>query len=172
VLKLGQGLGYYSRARNLHRAAQELVNRYGGRFPNSAEAFQALPGVGPYTAGAVYSIAFGQPVPAVDGNVQRVMARYLGIREEVQTAAARRVIHAAVTEWLHQAPPPEVTQAIMELGSLVCTPQVWRCDACPLEARCVARRDGLQAELPVRRRRPDRALARAGGPYTAGTAPG
>jgi A/G-specific adenine glycosylase len=151
VLKLWQGLGYYSRARNLHKAAQVVMSEYGGRIPDELEAFRALPGVGPYTAGAVFSIAHNQPVPAVDGNVLRVMARFLGIHEPVERAGVRRQITDVVADWLHQEEPRLLTQALMELGALVCTPRTANCDACPLQPACRAYATSAVDQLPVRK---------------------
>ncbi|GGJ05730.1 adenine DNA glycosylase [Alicyclobacillus cellulosilyticus] len=150
VLKLWQGLGYYRRARHLHRAAQAVVADYGGAFPPSPAAIARLPGVGPYTVGAVCSIAWDLPVPAVDGNVLRVMARYLALAEPVDRAPVKRRIADEVRVWLACARPSELTQALMELGAVVCTPRSPRCGECPLAPTCAARVQGRAEELPVR----------------------
>lgn len=154
VAKLWQGLGYYARARNLHRAAQQVVSKFGGVIPSNPEDFSSLPGVGPYTAGAVLSIAFGQPTPAVDGNVLRVMARFLGIADPVRQPAVKRRIEAVLQAWLEQDNPRVVTQAVMELGATVCVPTRPDCGACPLLAGCAARAAGRQTELPVKSPKP------------------
>ncbi|MCL6626743.1 MAG: A/G-specific adenine glycosylase [Alicyclobacillus shizuokensis] len=150
VLKMWQGLGYYSRARNLHRAARLVVARYGGRIPDDEESLSELPGVGPYTRGAVLSIAFDQPVPAVDGNVLRVMARFLGIDDPIQSPAVKRQVHSVVAGWLAETRPSQLTQALMELGALVCVPRQPRCTDCPLQDECTAFRTHRTQELPVR----------------------
>ena len=139
VLKMWAGLGYYSRARNLHRAAKSIVAA--GSFPSDPESLAALPGVGPYTAGAVASIAFEVPVPAVDGNVERVISRAFGIELDVRSAAGRAAIASEVRRLLVGARPSEVTQAIMELGATVCSPRKPRCDRCPWGASCASTAD-------------------------------
>ncbi|MBX5435712.1 MAG: A/G-specific adenine glycosylase [Alicyclobacillaceae bacterium] len=154
VLKLWQGLGYYTRARNLHRAAQQVVREHGGVIPDNPESFARLPGVGPYTCGAVMSIAFGRPEPAVDGNVLRVMARCLGVMDPVDSVTARRRVGQAVRAMMEEAAPGALTQALMELGALVCVPRTPRCAECPLADCCYARRAGLTGQLPVRRAKP------------------
>jgi A/G-specific adenine glycosylase len=156
VLKHWQGLGYYSRARNLHRAAQQVVSLHGGRIPEKLEDFRALPGVGPYTAGAVFSIAYNQPVPAVDGNVLRVVTRFLGIFHPIETAAARQAVTAHVAKWLQEEQPRYLTQALMELGATVCVPKSAKCSECPLADTCFARAENVVEQLPVRKQKADR----------------
>jgi A/G-specific adenine glycosylase len=148
VLALWEGLGYYSRARNLHRTAKELAERYDGRVPEDPEALRSLPGVGPYTAGAVASIAFGVPVPAVDGNVRRVLARLLD--EPRPTPSALEGWAATLVD---PDRPGEFNQALMELGSLVCRPRSPRCDRCPVAGYCASRAAGTVLERPAPRRR-------------------
>jgi A/G-specific adenine glycosylase len=153
VLGVWAGLGYYSRARHLREAAQVVADEYGGELPDDAERLRQLPGFGRYTAGAVASIAFDRPEPAVDGNVARVLARLLGIREDVKRAdvAARLWRRAAV---LARGPHPgQLNQALMELGATVCTPRAPRCLACPLSRHCDAYRRGDADRLPVRAKR-------------------
>ncbi|MCL6516841.1 MAG: A/G-specific adenine glycosylase [Alicyclobacillus sp.] len=150
VLKCWQGLGYYSRARNLHRAARLVVERHGGRIPDDPRAFLALPGVGAYTAGAVMSIAFHRPIPAVDGNVLRVVARLENLCDPVDHPTVRRRIERLVEGWLQQAEPAVFTQALMELGAVVCTPRSPRCGACPVRSACRAHRAGTAEDLPKR----------------------
>ncbi|MBR4424379.1 MAG: A/G-specific adenine glycosylase [Oscillospiraceae bacterium] len=155
--KLWEGLGYYSRVRNLHRAAEEIVERHGGVFPSDYAAIRALPGVGDYTAGAVASICFEQPTPAVDGNVLRVLSRLTGDRRCVDAASTRR----AWREGLAAVYPPghcgDFTQALMELGATVCLPNgAPACAACPLADGCAAA-EGDWRSLPVRlQKRPRR----------------
>lgn len=151
VAKLWQGLGYYSRARNLYRAAKVVMTEFGGVIPSSKVEIQSLPGIGPYTAGAVLSIAFDEPVPAVDGNVLRVMARFLGIEAPIETSTVKQEITAKVEEWLHLGKPSILTQAFMELGATVCTPRAPECPRCPVQGSCVAFKNGSQSRLPVRK---------------------
>jgi len=146
VLAAWSGLGYYRRARALRSAAQAIVERHGGRFPDELEAARALPGVGPYTAGAVLSIAYDRPEALVDGNVVRVFARWLGC--ELEHAAATRWAWERARALVPERGAGEWNQALMELGATVCTPREPRCGACPLSQRCVARRGARQAELP------------------------
>lgn len=155
VLGLWSGLGYYSRARNLKRAAEEVVERFAGRVPDQVEALRSLPGVGPYTAGAVASIAYGRPAPIVDGNVARVLARVLGLREEIGSPAARARLWEEAEALAAGDAPGDLNQALMELGALVCVPRAPRCDACPLARACDARAAGDAGALP--RRAPKRA---------------
>ncbi|MGE5589047.1 MAG: A/G-specific adenine glycosylase [Bacillota bacterium] len=154
VLKAWEGLGYYSRARRLQEAAREVEERYGGRVPGDPEAFGALPGVGSYTAGAVLSIAFGLPVPAVDGNVMRVLSRLLLIRENTGLPAVRRGFEALAAGLVPSGRAGDFNQALMELGALVCLPRRPRCEACPVAALCRAREEGVQEALPVKDRAP------------------
>jgi A/G-specific adenine glycosylase len=148
VLKSWEGLGYYSRARNLHRAAREVAARYGGAVPDDPATFRSLPGVGRYTAGAVMSIAFGLEEPVVDGNVRRVFARLLDSAEP--TEAELWGLAAALVRGER---PGSLNQAVMELGATVCTPRSPRCDACPIAQFCAARAAGSERERPARRRR-------------------
>jgi A/G-specific adenine glycosylase len=150
VLKQWEGLGYYSRARNLHRAAQEIVARFGGHLPTTKDDLLTLPGVGAYTAGAVASIAFGRREPVVDGNVIRVLCRLCRIQDDPKKSAVRKEIWALAEQLLPAARPGDFNQALMELGSEICLPRNPRCDTCPLRAMCQARLHGDQAKLPVR----------------------
>lgn len=145
VLKHWEGLGYYSRARNLHTAAQVVRERHNGTVPDNAEELRALPGVGAYTAGAVASMAFNQAEPAVDGNVRRVLARLLD-----EPAPSPATLHATAGRLVDPQRPGDFNQALMELGSLVCTPRSPRCDECPLRSWCLARARGTQADRPRR----------------------
>jgi A/G-specific adenine glycosylase len=147
VLKAWEGLGYYRRARNLHRAAA-VVRERGGSLPRDQAELRALPGVGEYTAGAVASIAFGEAVPAVDGNVRRVLARLMG--EAAPTAGWLRERAALLLE---PTRPGDWNQAVMEHGATVCTPQAPSCGECPVDDWCAANATGTQAELPIATRR-------------------
>ncbi len=149
VLSLWSGLGYYSRGRNLHRAARAVAGDHGGRFPNTAAGLRALPGVGDYTAAAVASLAFGERVAVVDGNVARVLARLCDDAAPVDTPAARdrlRARAAALVEGADASGP--VNEGLMELGALVCTPRSPSCGACPWAGACRARAAGTAASLP------------------------
>ncbi|MBN1978548.1 MAG: A/G-specific adenine glycosylase [Anaerolineae bacterium] len=153
VLKLWEGLGYYSRARNLHAAARQIVAQHGGQIPGTFEALLTLPGVGRYTAGAVASIAFGQDTPAVDGNVRRVLARAFAIREDVSRPGTQRELEALARSLLPPGQAGAFNEALMELGATVCTPRAPQCDRCPLRELCLARAAGEQTSLPVKRPR-------------------
>lgn len=151
LMKLWEGLGYYSRARNLKRAARQVVERFGGAFPADYAALLSLPGVGEYTAGAVASICFGVPVPAVDGNVLRVMARLEDDNADVLDPAVRRAVRARLLACIPPERPGAFNQALMELGATVCTPAgAPRCADCPLHEDCRARAAGREQLLPVR----------------------
>ena len=147
VILQWKGLGYYARARNLHRTAQAVRERYGGRLPEDPAVLKTLPGVGEYTAGAVASIAFGRPVPAVDGNVRRVLSRLLDVGDP--TAAQLR--HEAA-RLLDLERPGDFNEAMMELGATVCTPRAPLCGACPVTEYCKAKAAGTVAERPVSRK--------------------
>lgn len=148
VLHAWQGLGYYSRARSLRRAAQAVVERFDGELPKTAEALLSLPGVGPYSAGAIASIAFGERAPVVDGNVVRVLSRLFALRGDPSKAAARRAIWQRAAELVPSERPGDFNQALMELGAVVCTPQNPRCALCPLRQHCRALALGIQQDLP------------------------
>jgi A/G-specific adenine glycosylase len=154
VLKMWEGLGYYGRARQLWRAARIVVRTHRGRIPHTPERFATLPGVGPYINAAVMSIACGHPLPAVDGNVLRVVARYAGIFSDLRSPALRSKTHAFVRRMIPADRPGEFNEAMMELGAVVCTPRAPRCGRCPLRPGCVARRAGRTADLPRRSRKP------------------
>ena len=154
VLKCWEGLGYYSRARNLHKAAGILVAAHRGRLPCTYDQLLDLPGIGSYTAAAVASIAFGQPVPVVDGNVLRTFARFWAIREDVRSAAVRKRIFEQLEPLIRQSSAPSAfNQAVMELGALICRPRTPDCERCPLRSACAAERRGLTGQLPSRSKR-------------------
>ena len=151
LMKLWQGLGYYSRARNLQKAAQVIVERYGGQFPSDYGAVRALPGVGDYTAGAICSIAFGQPVPAVDGNVLRVYARLRGDGGDITTPQMKKNVTQALEEVIPVRSAGAFNQALMELGATVCLPHgAPLCQRCPARDFCAARAQNQVNELPVK----------------------
>ena len=162
VLKWWEGLGYYSRARNLHRAAQLIVEAYGGAFPSTYEEILKLPGVGPYTAGAIASIAFHQPVPAVDGNVYRVISRFLGIREDVGAPAVQKRFRQEVLTLMPPERPGDFNQALMELGATLCSPTSPRCEECPWQESCDAFDEGDMESLPIHeKKKPQKVLPMA-----------
>jgi len=150
VLKLWEGLGYYARARNLHRAAGMLVATHSGRVPDRWEEFRALPGVGDYIAAAVLSIAFDRPHAVVDGNVMRVLARLLTIAAPVNESASRKIFQAEADRLLDHRRSGDFNQALMELGALVCTPASPDCAVCPLIGYCAAYRNGAAGSYPRR----------------------
>ena len=150
LLKLWEGLGYYSRVRNLQRAARAVMENHGGVIPADFEALLALPGVGRYTAGAVASIAYDIPVPAVDGNVLRVLARLTGDDTDILSPAAKKTAEATLAPIVPTPGAGDFTQSLIELGALVCTPGEPKCSDCPLHLLCVAEREGRAGELPVR----------------------
>lgn len=150
VLKQWEGLGYYSRARNLHAAARQIVQNYEGRLPRAVDKLLKLPGVGRYTAGAVASIAFDIRAPALDGNAMRVLSRLFDVEEDVTQPATRARLWQLAEEILPAERPGDFNQAFMEFGQRVCVPRNPRCLICPLSALCLARRRGTQLERPVR----------------------
>jgi A/G-specific adenine glycosylase len=150
ILKLWQGLGYYTRARNMHETAKFIVNNLKGVFPDSFEGLLKLKGIGKYTAAAIASISYKEPVAVVDGNVYRVLARYYGIHEPINTAQGRLVFEKRAAHILDRANPDIHNQAMMELGALVCIPRNPRCEACPLERECVARSGDIIGLLPLK----------------------
>lgn len=151
LMKLWQGLGYYSRARNLQKAAKQVTEDHGGVFPNTYESIRTLAGVGDYTAGAISSIAFGLPVPAVDGNVLRVIARIAGDCGDITTPAMKKKVTAALAGVIPLDAPGDFNQALMELGATVCLPNgAPLCERCPAAPFCRAFQEGRTGELPVK----------------------
>ena len=151
ILLLWQGLGYYSRARNMHAAAKIIVMYNDGVFPNDYHELIKLPGVGPYTAAAISSIAFNIPEAAVDGNVIRVLARFFGIEDPVDDTKTIKQIRAIASELIDQRNPGMFNQALMDLGAMVCKPGKPSCEICPLANDCFARKNRLERMIPVKR---------------------
>ncbi|MEX2473220.1 MAG: A/G-specific adenine glycosylase [Gemmatimonadota bacterium] len=149
VLKAWEGLGYYRRARNLHAAAREVRERFDGRLPTTVEELRELPGVGEYTAGAVASIAFDEAVPAVDGNVRRVLSRWYDVPDP-----SARWLRDTAGALVDDERPGDWNQALMELGATICTPRSARCDACPVDWACAARAAGTVDDRPARKGKP------------------
>lgn len=162
VLALWSGLGYYRRAKHLHRAARILVEKGEGRFPESVEEWLQLPGVGRYTAGAIVSIAFDKPAPILDGNVARVLSRLYALRGDPRVGETKRSLWRLAEEILPRRSISEFNQALMELGALVCIPRSPRCLVCPLREDCAARRDGLVEQIPEIGSRPETVAVRMG----------
>jgi len=153
VLKLWSGLGYYSRARNLHRAATEIVARHDSKFPRELEPALRLPGIGRYTAAAVLSIAYDVPLAVLDGNVARVLARLGAIRGELRAPRRWKSLATTAQQLLAPEAPGDWNQALMELGETICTPQTPRCHACPISRTCRAYAQGLVDQIPAPRRK-------------------
>lgn len=149
LFKLWEGLGYYSRARNLHKAAKQIVSEHGGKLPDTAEKLKKLSGIGDYTAGAIASIAFGRREPAMDGNAIRVMSRVLCEEGCVGEAAVKRRLKEGCAALMSDARPGDFNQAMMGLGSMICVPVHPKCEKCPVRAYCQAEKRGIQAQLPV-----------------------
>ena len=151
LMRLWQGLGYYSRARNLQKAARVIMGTYGGTFPGTYKELRALPGIGDYTAGAILSIAMGQDAPAVDGNVLRLVSRITGCGDNILDEKTRKTMRSWVQEVLPPGRAGAFNQAMMDLGAMVCLPNGEPlCDTCPAREFCAAREQGLQKVLPVR----------------------
>lgn len=150
VLKYWEGLGYYSRARNLYAASKQIMDEFGGTFPEEHTELLALKGVGDYTSRAIASFAFDKPVGVLDGNVQRVLARYWGIEAPINTPAVRRDMQARIDTWAASVDSRKLNHALMDLGSMICTPSKPGCLLCPLVESCEARAKGLTASLPLK----------------------
>lgn len=153
VLKAWEGLGYYARVRNLQQAVREVCAAYGGKIPNRREEILKLKGVGPYTAGAILSIAFGKKEPAVDGNVMRVMSRILLVEKDITKDSTRKLIENALYEIMSEKDPSSFNQGLMELGALVCTPTSPGCLLCPVCAHCRAYAKGMETKLPIKKKK-------------------
>lgn len=151
VLKAWQGLGYYSRARNLHAAARQVMEKFDGFFPSSHNDLLLLRGVGEYTAAAVASIAFGLPYPVVDGNVYRVLSRLFAIEEPIDSTSGKKLFTETATSILDPQNPGNHNQAIMELGALICTPKIPKCQNCPLQDVCLAFERKNVSDFPVKK---------------------
>ncbi len=153
VITLWAGLGYYSRARNLHRTAQQVVAEPGGSFPDTLEGLVALPGIGRSTAGAILSIAFDKPAAILDGNVRRVLVRLFAWKDDPRSSRAEKQLWSWAETLTPDDCPHDYAQAIMDLGATICTPRDPDCEHCPLQELCQARKEGLAAALPVARKK-------------------
>lgn len=150
ILKAWEGLGYYSRVRNLQKAARDIVENSRGEVPKTLPELLKLKGVGAYTAGAIASIAFGVPTPAVDGNVMRVYSRLFEIYDDIALPVTKKLFDERVTETISHADPSSFNQGIMELGALICTPKNPKCEQCPVQKHCLSVKNGTVLELPVK----------------------
>ena len=158
VMKLWEGLGYYSRARNMMEAARTICHDYGGQFPHTYDDIRALKGVGPYTAAAIASFAFHLPHAVVDGNVYRVLARFFGIDQPTNTASAQKRFRKLAQQLLPPERPGRYNQAIMDFGATLCTPKSPACTSCPLQTHCVAYQTGRVHQLPQKKTRAPRRI--------------
>jgi A/G-specific adenine glycosylase len=153
ILNAWEGLGYYSRARNLHKAAKVVTKKNGGKLPDEADGLIKLPGVGRYTAGAIASIAFGRDEPALDGNLKRVYARLFDVAEPIDSAQGEKRLWGIARENLPKGRAGEFNQALMDLGATICIPKIPRCEACPVTKVCRARANGTQTIRPVKKKK-------------------
>lgn len=153
VLKAWQGLGYYSRARNLHHTAQWVVEEHGGRFPDHYDGLIQLKGIGPYTAAAIASFAFGEKKPVIDGNVVRVLSRIFGIEHAIDSKEGKKAFNLLADELINAQFPATYNQAIMEFGALHCTPRSPKCAECPFKRQCVANKTDSIAHFPVKKKK-------------------
>jgi len=156
VMQLWAGLGYYARARNLQKGAQQVVDRHGGEVPDDPEAFLALAGVGRYTCGAVQSIAFGRRLPVLDGNVIRVLSRVDLVESDPRKRVTNEALWARAATLADGERPGDLNQSLMELGALVCTPRNPQCTACPISSLCAGHADGDPARLPIKTKKKPR----------------
>jgi A/G-specific adenine glycosylase len=154
ILKVWENLGYYGRARHLHAAAQRVVERHGGRLPDSREELESLPGIGSYTAGALLSMAFHQAVPAIDGNVRRVVTRLFAVSSPLHLRETASRITTLAASLVPERRPGDFNQALMDLGAEICLPRTPLCPSCPLHRHCRARATGMESGLPVPFKRP------------------
>jgi A/G-specific adenine glycosylase len=154
VLKVWENMGYYSRARHLHSAARMIVATFGGRIPDSWVEIRSLPGIGAYTAGAILSIAYGQAVPAVDGNARRILSRLLAVRDPLDSPQIQKQLHLAAAALVPSKNPGDFNQALMDLGATICKAKAPECARCPISRSCRARKLEWQAVLPIMKKRP------------------
>ena len=153
LLKAWEGLGYYSRVRNMQKAAQEMVENFGGKMPDNLPDILSLKGIGPYTGGAISSIAFNLPEPAIDGNVMRVYSRLFCLTDDIGEVKSRKVFDEKVRETISMDRPGDFNQALMDLGATVCTPTSPKCESCPLSQYCAAFKAGTMTDYPVKKKK-------------------
>lgn len=161
VLKAWENLGYYSRARHLRAAAQKIVCEFGGRVPDAPEDIKTLPGIGPYSAGAILSIAYGKSLPAVDGNVRRILSRLFAVRRPLNDLQGQKKLYNLAALLVPAKNPGDYNQALMDLGATLCRPQSPNCRCCPIVSLCLAHASGMQDMLPVKSKTPAIPLRRA-----------
>tara|TARA_B100000989_G_scaffold298991_1_gene291726 strand:+ start:74 stop:1183 length:1110 start_codon:yes stop_codon:yes gene_type:complete len=162
VLKQWEGLGYYSRARNIHKTAQLVIENYSGILPNDYEKLLSFPGIGPYTAAAIASIAFDLEYAVMDGNVIRTVTRFCGIEQDTRKIGTRKIVQQKIDQWIKGYPPSGFNQAMMELGAMICTPIRPACQSCPLAFKCVAYRSNKTEQIPYtskKAKRPHQAIS-------------
>lgn len=152
VLKYWEGLGYYSRARNLHSTGKYIVSEFNGKFPEHYSELLKLKGIGPYTARAIGSFAFGNQTGVIDGNVLRVMSRFLGSFEPINDGKTRKIFQEIIDKWVANVDPRKFNHGVMDIGATICSPQKPACLICPLQEHCVAYREGLTQHLPVKKK--------------------
>ena len=150
VLNLWEGLGYYSRARNLHQAAQVIVEKFDGQLPGDVKSLMKLPGIGRYTAAAITSIAFGKNEAALDGNIRRVLSRVFNVKEPIRSSQSEKILWDIAEQNLPKGKAGDYNQALMDLGATICTPKTPACKKCPVSSECLAYRFNIQEERPVR----------------------
>ncbi|MHC5226882.1 A/G-specific adenine glycosylase [Enterococcus sp. LJL99] len=150
LLKAWEGLGYYSRARNLKIAAQQIMSEFNGKMPETITEIRQLKGIGPYTAGAIGSIAFQLPEPAIDGNVMRVVSRLFEISDDIAKASSRKIFEQAMYQIIDQKRPGDFNQALMDLGSSICTPTSPKCEKCPIQSYCLSYKNNTMTDFPVK----------------------
>lgn len=150
LLKLWEGLGYYSRVRNMKKTAQVILKEHHGQFPNTYDEIIKLTGIGEYTAGAILSIAFHQKMSAIDGNVSRVLSRYFGFMEDITLSTSKKALTALNHQLLEDERPHLYTQAMIELGATICTKHNPKCESCPVQVDCIAKKNDLQEKLPLK----------------------
>lgn len=153
LLKAWEGLGYYSRVRNMQHAAKEIVETFDGKMPNKIEDILSLKGIGPYTGGAIGSIAFSLPEPAIDGNVMRVYSRLFCLADDIALPKTRRVFDRYVRDTMSQSEPGDFNQALMDLGATICTPTKPSCETCPIQAYCEAKQTNTISKYPVKKKK-------------------
>lgn len=150
VLKSWEGLGYYNRARKLHEGANQVMKNYGGELPCDVQELEKIAGIGPYTAGAIASIAFNLKAPAVDGNVLRVASRLYELEDDISKPKTVKKVREIVAKWMENSNPSDFTQGLMELGALICTPTIIKCNECPLNHKCMSYAHHTQMLYPIK----------------------
>ena len=154
ILKSWEGLGYYSRARNLHKTCQIITNDYNEKIPKKAKVLLKLPGIGPYIAAAIASIAYEEPIAVVDGNVLRVFTRLYGLTDDIGKEKTKQNIQKRLDQYIQHHTPSQFNQGLMELGATICTPKNPKCTECPISSICYAKKHESNRKLPVKKKKP------------------